>query len=331
MDSPLASTPEEADAARLARLYVLTRDAYLSAPAVTTDKLTALDELRRWASRPVLQAAREAAVQAGISQVDDVRGVRLVEFIRVTMHDLTRRMNAERRAFAVVDVLVSTMPPTGFGWAASPVHLACEAAAYLAPELSSLQIHRIAKTHRASRRFLAAGARIGLPARALIEDPTGPEVAVAEMLAEVLGLGPAPARCAAIALIDGGSLPSRHGLCGGAILEPLSGFNYSDAFVGTALARAHPAALVHELASLECALKARPSAKPMTAAALEALREDLAAAQASSADEHVRLRAARRAVELAVLRMGAGERGRLSALATRRHLPRPGHVAPTTG
>lgn len=318
MPNPLASTVEQTSAVALARLYVLTRDAYLSPPAVTTGKLAALDELRRVTGRTT-------------PGLESVRGVRLVELLRVAMHDATGVLDADTRAVALLEVLLGTTPPNGFGWAASPVHLACDAAGYLAPELSSLAIHRLAKTHRASRRLLTTGARFGLSARALVEDPTGPEAAVADMLGEVLGLGHAGARCAAILLIDGGSIDSGRGLAGGTILDPLRGFHGPDAFVGTALGRVHPTALVHELASLECTLRLRPALKPVVAAAVEALREDLASAQGRTGDEMLRLRASRRAVELAVVRMGAGERGRLGALASRRHLPRPGHVVPAAG
>lgn len=318
MLNPLASTVEQTSAVALARLYVLTRDAYLSPPAVTTGKLAALDDLRR--------------VAAGSApDIDGVRGVRLVEILRASMHDLTGVLDADARALALLEVLVGTTPPTGFGWAASPIHLACDAAGYLAPELSSMAIHRLAKAHRAARRLLSTGARFGLSARALVEDPTGPETAVADMLGEVLGLADASARCAAILLIDGGSIDTGRGLAGGTILDPLRGFYGPDAYVGTALGRVHPTALVHELASLECALKVRPGLKPGVGGALEALREDLSSAQGRTAEEMLRLRASRRAVELAVVRMGAGERGRLGTLASRRHLPRPGYVAPATG
>lgn len=346
MQNPLASTLEQSSAVALARLYVLTRDAYLSAPAVTTGKLAALDELRRVAGRSICAAgsapggsgggsgvasADRAAILEIAAEIENVRGVRLVELLRAAMHEVTGVLDADARALALLEVLLSTTPPTGFGWAASPVHLACDAAGYLAPELSTLALHRLAKAHRARRRLLTTGARFGLSARALIEDPTGPETAVADMLGEVLGVGESSARCAAILLIDGGSIDTGRGIAGGAVLDTLRGFHGPDAFVGTALGRVHPTALVHELASLECALKVRPGLKSAVAGTLEALREDLASTQGRSGPEALRLRASRRAVELAVVRMGAGERGRLGALTSRRHLPRPGSVAPATG
>ncbi|MDO5711237.1 MAG: hypothetical protein Q4P32_05805 [Micrococcales bacterium] len=315
-------------AARLTRLYVLTRDAYLSPPVITTGKLAALAELRRAASGPAGRAMGEVGLPA---EIGSVPGVRLVELLRVAMSDLTSRMGSDARAVALLDVLVGTTPPGGFGWSASPIHLTCDAAGYLAPEVSTLQIHRLAKAHRASRRLLTTGARFGLSSRALLADPTGPETAVADMLSEVLGMGIATARCAAIVLIDGGSIDSGSGLAGGMVLDPLRGFHGPDAFVGTALGRAHPMALMHELAGLECVLRLRPTLKTVVAGAMEALREDLATAQARTAEEALRMRASRRAVELALVRMGTNQRGPLGAFTARRHQTRPGYVTPTPG
>lgn len=273
----------------------------------------------------------------------ELTGVRLVEWLREFMHESATAMTAPDAALALLDVMTDAVPvrhaatspaartPDAPDWSADPQALVIDAGGYLAPDLSIASIHRLARLHRTSRRFLTAGSRLGLPARALSGAAEGPEDAVADMIGSVLGLRPESARAAAATLLDVGALDTTPGIAGGVVFDRLSGFTGPEAFVGTRLARRAPADLIHHLATVECALRVRPGLKPAVAAALAALHEDVCSLLPADEIEAARLRAARRAVELSVLRLGAGERSRLGTIAAR-HLPRPrGWTEPAHG
>lgn len=269
-------------------------------------------------------------------------GVRLVEWLREFMHESSTGMSAPESALALLDVMTDAVPPRhaatspaartpdALEWSTDPQALLMDAGGYLAPQVSIAMLNRLTRLHRTSRRFLAAGSRLGLPARAMTGATDGPEDAIADMIGSVLGLRPESARAAAVTLLDDGSLDPTPGIAGGVIFDRLGGFTGPEAFVGTRLARRAPADLIYHLATVECALRLRPGLKPSVSAALAALHEDVCALAAADDVEAARVRAGRRAVELSVLRLGAGERGRIGTIAG--HLPRPrGWIEPAHG
>ncbi len=339
LTNPLASNPDLATAVGATRLYVLVRDAYLSAPRVTADKLAALEGLRGAVTMPTRSCGGPCAGLRGCPAVDEpgcaLTGVRLVEWLRTSMHESSRVLGPQDSAMALLDVLVSARPPrpvstssaahTGDSpdWSAEPLTLLADAGAYAAAHVPVSSLHRLTRLHRAARRFLVAGSRIALPSRALHCHVDGPLDAVADMLGAVLGVCPPTARGTAAVLLDGRPITPALGLAGGIVFDRLTGatdFAGRDAFVGTALARVTPVGLIHHLASLECALRIRPTLRTPLAAALDALREDIAMADARDETQTSHLRAGRRAVELCVLRLGTSEPGRIAGLAMRRHL-----------
>lgn len=262
----------------------------------------------------------------------ELGGVRLVEWLRQRMHESSAALGPQESALTLLDVMVSTAPPrhesryggcgavTPYDWSVDPVALYIDAAGYVAPQLATGSIQRLARLHRQSRRFLTTGSRLAINGRAL-GDCAGPEDAVADMLESVLGVNGATARAAACVALDGGSLDQSGALAGGALFVPLSGFGGPEAFVGTRLCHTAPAALVHHLASVECAVRVRPGLAQPVGESLESLREDITAMVAVDADMAARLRAGRRAVELTAVRCAAGaERGRRGARVALRHL-----------
>lgn len=280
---------------------------------------------------PVAAPAPPAQLADGVAP-GELGGVRLVEWLRQRMHESSAALGPQESALTLLDVMVSTAPPrhesryggcgavTPYDWSVDPVALYIDAAGYVAPQLATGSIQRLARLHRQSRRFLTTGSRLAINGRAL-GDCAGPEDAVADMLESVLGVNCATARAAACVALDGGSLDQVGGLAGGALFVPLSGFGGPEAFVGTRLCHTAPAALVHHLASLECALRVRPGSAQPVGDSLEALREDIATMVPVDADMAARLRAGRRAVELTAVRCAAGaERGRRGARVALRHL-----------
>lgn len=283
------------------------------------------------AGLPVAAPAPPAQLADGGSP-GELGGVRLVEWLRQRMHESSAALGPQESALTLLDVMVSTAPPrhesryggcgavTPYDWSVDPVSLFVDAGGYVAPQLATGSIQRLARLHRQSRRFLTTGSRLAINGRAL-GDCAGPEDAIADMLESVLGVNCATARAAACVALDGGSLDRSGGLAGGALFVPLSGFGGPEAFVGTRLSHTAPSALVHHLASLECALRVRPGSAQPVGDALEALREDIAAMVPVDPDMAARLRAGRRAVELTAVRCAAGaERGRRGARVARRRL-----------
>lgn len=314
----LAGEAKALSATHAARLYVLTRDAYLSPPAVTRAKLTALDDLRR----VVTDSGIPDGDLPGIAEVTAVSGVRLMERLRLALRTFHVELDARTRHLVLVDVLTSTWPPTGAGPASDLTLLVADAGTYLAPEVTIPQIHRMVRQHRATARLLSASARRGRINRHLGPDDDGPVGAVRDMVAEVLGLCPPAATCASIVLLGGGSLEGgRHGLAGGAILETMHA-GPGDAggracMVGTALARIDPDALVHELAVLDTVTTLHRDLRAPVRELLAGLLDDIDAATATgapgtaaAAEESARLQMSRRAVALEIRRLGATPRPR---------------------
>lgn len=242
-----------------------------------------------------------------------LRGVRLVEWLRDTMHEASGQLGPADAAMALLEVMTSTAPPRlsacaptggaadGLDWSADPLALFLDAAGYLAPHLPVTTVTRMYRGHRQSRRLLAGASRLSFSPRGLV-DAVGPQDAVADMMVAVLGISPPAAQAAAVLLLDG-TPPERAGLAGAAIFDRLDGFAGPEAFVGTALGRSNPGSLSHHLATLESATRLRPAVRPRIAIGLEALREDLHAIRPVDEAEAARVRAARRCVEFAALRM----------------------------
>lgn len=308
--NPLGSSARLRSTVRAARLYVLVRDAYLATPAITLRKLAALEELRRGTTDNC-----DAPPQPDDCSPAELSGVRLVEWLRDVMHERARELGPADAALAMLDVMTSTAPPRqgacaptggaadGLDWSADPLALFLDAGGYLAPHLPVTTLTRLYRGHRQTRRLLAGASRLGLAPRAVDAAP-GPEDAVADMVVAVLGLSPAAARASAVLLLDGSSLDADSGLAGSVLFDRLDGFAGPDAFVGTTLARTSPVSLVHHLASLETAVRLLPSSRETVAGVLDAVREDVATTRARDEAEGARLRAGRRALDFAALRLG---------------------------
>lgn len=259
------------------RLYLLTRDAYLSAPAQTRTKLRALEDLRGTVGTAL-------SFEGLPIDLTTVTGVRLVETLRTGLVRATRTTIRQERELALIEILTSTVPP-GAAWATPLEGLAADLAALLLPETTPAKAAQLVRRHRATTRSLTALARSRRP-EAPVDTPVD---VVAGMLSDVYGLARPAALCAALSALDvtddgrlvedrGLRTHRNHtGLAGGALFDPLRGTGgpVVHRYVGSALAVISPEAFAHELAAIDLVLRHRPDlAGPIDGHLLD-LRDDL--------------------------------------------------------
>lgn len=285
--NPLTTRPEGAALAEVGRLYLLTRDAYLSAPDEATRKLDALEDLRRIAADHL--AAIGTPVDLGATS-----GVRLVERLRIALRRLARGMSRHERALVLLEILTVSAPPCGGQWAASRSSLGADLAGHIAPEVPPGTIDAQLRHHRAVFRTLYSSGARGATFADEVGAAPGELGWVSETYAEVFGLHEAQAAVAAVRTLDargdgaGRGGPGRaglppveiaHGIVGGALFEPVDGPAVTGprAFVGGVLADAFPLAFLHHLATLDVVAHARPDLRAPIHARLGALRGDLVA------------------------------------------------------
>lgn len=315
--NPLAATPDESALVRAIRLHMLTRDAYLSPSGTSCHKLVTVADLARVAALTDLDAL--------LPPSRALLGVRLVTALRESMAALAHPLAAPACGLALLDAVTSTREPAT-GWSRSPAYFAADAAVHAGIDATPSRINQLQRHHRAARSHLAGVARAGRSAVTL----PGPLAAVAEMIGEVHALAPAHALAAGAVSLAGGvmppSLPSA-----GVIFDrmPTPREPALNRYVGTAVARVTPEALIHHLATLDVACLVHPGLRSLVGERLAALAHDLSDSPASSDAEQARMEASRRAVESLRRRLGGRAWLRWAAHSAERRLGRAGNSALT--
>ena len=306
--NPLASGATILAASRAARLYVLTRDAYLASPAQTRSKLEALEELRRVTTA----GAPGDAARVG--------GVRLVEMLRVTMHTLAAGTDEGARRLALLDVLTATRPAGAGGWTADPRLFLVDAGRHLLPEVEGAQLARLVRRHRTTGVLLQRVSGSRMTGRPHLDEPDPAVAAVADMIAGVLGLTPSAALAQAVLTVQGPGLDeTRGGVAGGLVLDPTDDEN--GGMLGTDLALQSVRALADQLAGLDTVAAFRPDLRQPLAARVRDLREDLVAREPLDDRDAARLGAGRRVVEYTARRLDPSPWSWLARRPARRFTP----------
>lgn len=265
---PLTAGPVSTTLVEVGRLYVLTRDAYLSTPALTLAKLASLTELRA-------DVARHLADSGTANELDRLSGVRLVEALRRTLRRLSQSLTRHERLLVLVDILTTSGPSTGSGWAGSPTGPGLDLAAQIVPELAPARLEALLRRRRSLLRSLRSGS-----ARPGVRESGGEAAWLADTLAEVLGLDTSAAAVAALRALSGDettTTPIRRGFAGGELFDRLEGVPAGGprVFVGGALADAFPQAFIHHLATVEVVAHLREDLRDPLTGRLALLRSDL--------------------------------------------------------
>lgn len=322
--NPLAANTSTGRLTRFVRLHILLRDAYHSEPCVTRIKLDGLESLRMDAlsTLPMLEESASPAA---------TNGVRLAERLRYAIGLLGEGQNVQMRRRIVIDLLFSVAPPAGQSWARHVEPLIADVAGLLGLNLSTTDLNRLVRGHRAAQRAMWHTAR-HRGASSVSRQVGDPHEPLTEALSSAMCLRPEAALTTAITLIRGSrDRAEPASLAGGPILDRLDSRETPaiDKYVGTAVARASLPALVHHLATLETTASDDVAARTGVQPLLRNLRTDILSTQARDEEEQRTLAAAARLVETARDRLERRPRPRFGGLrsGSRQATPEPDYRA----
>lgn len=310
------------------------RDAYHSEPSATRVKLEGLESLKldALASLPAFETTESTWRLPPTWTPRATRGVRLAERLRHTIRALGGEESTQTRRRVVVDLLFSVAPPAEQRWARHAEPLVADVAGLLGLSLSTSDLNKMVRGHRAAQRAMWHTARhVGFasPVRTMGD----PHEALGDALAAAMCVRPEVGLPAAITLMRGDEeRTSPDSIAGGVLLDRLDTGDGPaiDTYVGTAVARTNLPALVHHLATLECIAADDPEARVAVQGQLRQLRSDILTAQTRDEQEKLMLTAAARLVEAARDRLDQRSRPRLGGFRPgplRQNSPQPGYRA----
>lgn len=304
---PLAFDDRETTLAVALRLHVLLRDACLSAPGEMSDKLLALDDVRR--AMGVDAPAHGRHLDALVERVSVVR---LVDRLRDTIRRTGGGLAPARRRLVVLDVLATTPSPRP-GWARPLPRLVAEAAGAGGLDVGDVEVARLWRRLSAARDALAESEGLDGPGgpggrgEAGSAPTTSAVAALGGVLPDVVGSSPGSAALAGEALLRGRALahwsPSR---AGGIVLDGDADQpdETNAGHLGARLARVSPAALRAELATLSVAAAIDPDVRHHVRSGLTDLQAQLVSW--TPGDEPGRAARARALLAVAAIRRHCG-------------------------